>query len=33
MLFDVDLEFEVVEQDEVAKATDPRPLGIIVRGF
>ena len=26
VLFDVDLKFEVVQEDEIAKATDPRPL-------
>ena len=26
VLFDVDLKFEVVQEDEIAKAADPRPL-------
>jgi hypothetical protein len=30
MLFDMDLKFEVVVEDEIAKTTDPRPLLIVV---
>ena len=26
VLFDVNLKFEVVQEDEITKATDPRPL-------
>ena len=26
VLFDVDLKFEVVQEDEIAEAADPRPL-------